>query len=142
MRILIAVDGSKHALDAVQFLIEHAGWLRAEPQVELVTVHAPVPKLPGLGTVVGKKQLQRYYEDEGEEALAGAKKLLDKAKIGFNASVLIGPVAETIVAHAGSAHCDLVVIGNRGMSAAANMLLGSIATKVLHLSPIPVLLVK
>jgi nucleotide-binding universal stress UspA family protein len=34
------------------------------------------------------------------------------------------------------------MIGTRGMSAAANLLLGSSATRVVNISPIPVLLVK
>ena len=57
MKILLAVDGSKNSLDAVQCLIEHADWYREPPQVELVTVHLPVPKLPGMGAAVGKKQI-------------------------------------------------------------------------------------
>ena len=49
MRILLAVDGSKHSLNAVQFLIDHAGWLKDAPELDLVTVHLPVPRLPGMG---------------------------------------------------------------------------------------------
>jgi len=142
MRILLAVDGSKHSLDAVKFLIGHLDRARERPQVELLYVHLPVPKLSGLGTVVGRKELQRYYEEEGADQLAAAKRLLDRAGIAYHAHVLVGPVAETIVTQARSARCDLVLIGHRGMTAAANLLLGSIATKVLHLSPVPVLLVK
>lgn len=142
MKILLAVDGSRHALDAVKFLIGHLDQARERPQVELLYVHLPVPKLSGLGTVVGKKDLQRYYEEEGAEKLAAAKRLLDRAGIAYHARALVGPVAETMVAHAKSARCDLILIGHRGMTAAANMLLGSIATKVLHLSPVPVLLVR
>ena len=142
MKILIATDGSEYAHDAVKFLVEHAGWVREKPDVELVFVHPPVPKVPGMGTVVGRKQIQDYYEQEGAEALAGAKKLLDRADILYASRVLVGPIAETIVAQARGARCDLILIGNRGMTAAGNMLLGSVATKVLHLSPLPVLLVK
>jgi nucleotide-binding universal stress UspA family protein len=38
--------------------------------------------------------------------------------------------------------CDLIVIGSRGMTAAANLVLGSTATKVLHVSSLPVTVVK
>lgn len=142
MKILLAVDGSKHSLDAVKCLIEHADWYREKPVVELVTVHAPVPKLPGMGLVVGKNQIRRYYEEEGEAALAAAKKKLAAARIKYEAHILIGPVAETIVQHASKARCDLIFIGTHGRSEAANMLLGSTATKVLHISKTPVLLVR
>jgi nucleotide-binding universal stress UspA family protein len=142
MKILLAVDGSKYAIDAVKFLTTHLDWVREKPQVDLLYVHPAVPKLSGLGAVIGKKQLEQYYQDEGTEALAAAKQVLDAAKIAYDAHVLVGPPAETIVAHAKRARCDLLLIGHRGMSAAASMVLGSIASKVLHLSPVPVLLVK
>ena len=142
MKILLAADGSKYSIDAVKFLTGHMHWVREHPQVELLYVHPPVPKLSGLGAVIGKKQLQQYYEEQGAEALAAAKQLLDGAKMAYNALVLVGPPAETIVAHAKRERCELVLIGHRGMSAAASMLLGSVAGKVLQLSPVPVLLVK
>ena len=142
MKILIAVDGSKPSLDAVQSLIDHAGWYREKPQVELVTVHLPVPKLPGMGAAVGKSQIEEYYREEGEARLAAARKKLDAAGVPYEAHVLVGPVAETIVKHARTARCDLVYIGTRGMSELGKALVGSTATKVLHISDVPVLLVK
>jgi nucleotide-binding universal stress UspA family protein len=142
MKILLAVDGSKNSLHAVESLIEHADWYREKPRVELVTVHLPVPKLPGMGAAVGKSQIQKYYQEEGEGRLAAARRKLDAAGIAYEASVMIGPVAETIVKHASAKRCDLIFIGSRGMSAVGKALIGSTATKVLQLSDIPVLLVK
>jgi nucleotide-binding universal stress UspA family protein len=142
MKILLAVDGSKNSLDAVQSLVEHAGWYRDRPKVELVTVHLPVPKLPGMGAAVGKSQVQRYYQEEGNARLAAAKRKLDAAGLPYEARVLVGAVAETIVKHAKDKRCDLIYIGTRGMSEIGKALLGSTATKVLHISDIPVLLVK
>ncbi len=142
MKILLAVDGSKHSLKAVKCLIEHADWYREKPAVELVNVHLPVPKLRGMGVVVGASQVRRYYDREGRAALSKARKLLDAAGIKYSAHILVGSVAESIVKEARLARCDLIMIGTRGMSATASLLLGSSATKVVHLSPIPVLLVK
>jgi nucleotide-binding universal stress UspA family protein len=142
MKILLAVDGSKCSLDAADCLIEHADWYREKPTVELLTVHLPVPKLPRMNLVVGKNQIERYYREEGEAMLAGVKKKLDAAGIRYNTSILVGQVAETIVAHANKTRCDLIFIGTHGRTATGKLLLGSIATKVTHLSTIPVLLVR
>ena len=142
MKILLAVDGSKHCLATVDSLIKHAGWCRTKPEVELVTVHLPVPAVGRMGFGPSKSQLQKYYDEEGEENLAPAKKKLDAAKLPYAARILVGPIAETLVKHAKDARCDMIFIGTRGMTAAANALLGSTATKVLHLSTVPVLLVK
>ncbi|HSA91071.1 MAG TPA: universal stress protein [Burkholderiales bacterium] len=142
MKILVAVDGSKPSLKAVQSLVDHCDWYRSPPEVELVTVHLPVPKLPRMGVAVGKAQIERYYQEEGEAMLASAKRKLDGAGIAYQARILVGPVAETLVKHAQDKRCDIIYIGTRGMSALGKALIGSTATKVLHISDTPVLLVK
>jgi len=86
MKILLAVDGSKYSLDAVDCLIEHADWYREKPAVELLTVHLPVPKLPRMHLVVGKNQIERYYREEGEAMQAGAKKKLDALQAQLKAA--------------------------------------------------------
>jgi nucleotide-binding universal stress UspA family protein len=138
MKILVAVDGSKPSLKAVQLLIEHCDWYRERPEVELVTVHLPVPKVARLP----KGQLEEYYAEEGAGRLAAARKRLDAAGIRYQARALVGAVAETLVKHAKDKRCDLIYIGTRGMSELGAALVGSTATKVLHISDTPVLLVK
>jgi nucleotide-binding universal stress UspA family protein len=142
MKILLAADGSKYSIDAVKFLTSNINWVRERPELELLYVHPPLPKLSGLGAVIGKKQLQQYYDEEGAEALAAARQILDGAKIPYAAHVLVGPPAETIVAYAKRMRADMLLIGHRGASAAANVVMGSVAAKLLQLSPVPVLLVK
>ena len=138
MKILVAVDGSKPSLKAVQLLIEHSDWYRSAPVVELVTVHLPVPPVGR----VPKAQLERYYLEEGQARLEAAKKKLDAARIAYRDHVLIGPVAEAIVKHARDKRCDLVYIGTRGLGRVGAALIGSTALKVLHVAETPVLLVK
>ena len=142
MKILLALDGSKRSLRSADFLVENAGWCREKPEVELVTVHLPVPKLPRMHLVVSESDIKRYYEEEGEERLAAAKKKLDAAGIPYKTRILVGAVAESIVRHAVQSRCDLIVIGSRGMTELGKALIGSTATKVLHLSNLPVLLLK
>lgn len=142
MKILVAVDGSKPSLKAVQLLVDHSDWYRSPPEVELVTVHLPVPQLPRMGIAVSKTQVERYYREESEAALAAAKKKLAGAGIPYQARLLVGPVAETIVQHAKDKRCDLIYIGSRGMTAVGKALIGSTASKVLHIAETPVLLVR
>jgi nucleotide-binding universal stress UspA family protein len=136
MKILVAVDGSAHALDAVKCVVDHADWYRTKPEIELVNVHLPVPQLPGLGTTVGKTQIQRYYQEEGEQALAEAKQLLERAGLSYEAHILVGDPAETIIKHAKKAGCDLIAVGT------PSRWIGSCANKVMNISDVPVLLVK
>jgi len=142
MKILLAADGSKHSVKSVKSLIGLAASFRENPRVELIYVHLPVPKLPRMKWAVSAKQIQQYYEKDGWAALSKAKKLLGASGIRYAARILVGPIAETIVREALRTRSDLIVIGTRGMTAAASLLLGSTATRVLHLSSVPVLLVK
>jgi nucleotide-binding universal stress UspA family protein len=142
MKILLAVDGSKFSLDAVNCLIEHANWYREKPVCELLYAHPPIPKLPGIGSVVGRKQIERYYQEDADKALAEAKKRLERAGIAYKATLLVGDPAQAIVKHAKAARCDLIMIGTHGRGAAGNLLLGSVATEVLSVANTPVLLVR
>ena len=142
MRILLAVDGSKPALEAAKLLVEHADWYREKPDVELVTVHLPVPKIGNMSAAVSKAQIERYYQEEGEANLAAAKKVLERSGLAYRARILVGPIAETIAKHAKSARCDLICLGSHGRTAVADALIGSTASKLLQISDVPVLLAK
>ena len=142
MKILLAVDGSKSSLDAVKLVIDHAGWYRGRPEIELLNVHPALPKLPRMSLAVSRKQVQRYYREEGEAALDGARKLLDAAAVAYRTTLLVGNPANAIVKHAKAGRFDLIVVGNAGRSGVGNLLIGSVASKVLHLSEIPVMLVR
>jgi nucleotide-binding universal stress UspA family protein len=136
MKILLAVDGSRTSQAAVKCLVEHAGWYREKPEIELVTVHMPVPSLPGMGAAVSKPQIQRYYQEEGESRMASARKALDAARISYQTRILVGQPAEQIVKHAKKSGCDLIYIG------APQAWIGSTTTRVANTADIPVLLVK
>ena len=53
----------------------------------------------------------------------------------------VGPIAESIVDQARQSGSNMIYMGTRGMTALANVLLGSVATRVLHLAHIPVVLI-
>jgi nucleotide-binding universal stress UspA family protein len=143
MKILLAVDGSKPSLAAARLLVEHVDWFREKPAVELVTVHLPVPKLPRMGAAgISKEQIEQYYRDEGEQNLAEAGRLLERSGLPYQARILVGAIAETLVKHAKSSRCDLIYIGSHGRTALADAIIGSTASKVLHISDVPVLLAK
>jgi nucleotide-binding universal stress UspA family protein len=142
MKVLLAVDGSKHSLKTLDWVIKHLGDARRKPQIELVTVHLPLPKLPNMGKVIGKAQIERFYREEGEDSIRPAKRKLERAGVPYRHRLLIGPVAETLARHAKASGCDLIVAGTRGMGGLGNLILGSTATKLLHLADRPVLIVR
>lgn len=141
-KILLAVDGSESAVRATRNLIESAGWYKEPIEIELVTVHPPLPQVGGFAkAVVSHDMVERYYSEEGGKALAPSRKLLDEARLRHAPHILIGEVAPTIVEHAQKTGADLIYMGTRGMTAMSKLVLGSVATKVLHLAHIPVVLI-
>lgn len=142
LRILLAVDGSESAVRATRKLVESAAAHKEPPQVELVTVHLPVPHVGGFsGVVISNEMIEQHYREEGEKALAPSKEILDAAGIRYTTHILVGDIAKAIAEHADKTRCDMIYMGTRGMSAVSHMLVGSIATKVLHLAHVPVVLV-
>ena len=141
-RILIAVDGSSHSAKVAKAAITHAAACKQAPELHLIYVHLPIPTLGGLIKPIGHEALQRYYREEGEDALSSAKKLLDRAKLAYTTHVMVGPIAESLAREATKLKCDLIIMGTHGMGAMSGMLLGSIATKTVHLAPCPVVLVR
>lgn len=140
-RILLAIDGSEHALRATRKLIEALPLYKTTPEIEVLTVHLPVPHYPNMRLVVSEEMLQGYYREECDARLKPVESLLDAAGARYTSKWLVGPIAETIVEHARRAHCDCIYIGTRGSGAVAAMILGSVVVKVLHLAEIPVVVV-
>ena len=141
-RILIAIDGSSHSAKVAKAAIRQAQACKQAPELHLIYVHLPVPTLGGLIKPVGHEALQRYYREEGEDALRVAKRLLDRAKLACTTHILVGPIAESLAREAKKLKCDFIVMGTHGMGAMSGMLLGSIASKTVHLAPCPVVLIR
>jgi nucleotide-binding universal stress UspA family protein len=143
LRILIPVDGSDHSLRAVKHVIRLHDSLRQELEVLLLNVQPPVPVKNLLvdGRLSEVHRLEEPLKEQGASQLAGAGAALKAAGIECHPHIEIGEPAPVIARFAGTYHCDMIVMGTHGRGAIAGLVLGSVATKVVHLSPLPVLLV-
>ena len=138
LRVLIAVDGSDNSLRAVEFVISKASFYKEPLDLHLLNVQHPFP-----GTIRGvHHEAEKFHHDEGTIALAGARKALDAAGLKYVYHISVGDGGEVIAHFVKEKQIQQVVMGTRGMGSVANMLLGSVANKVLHLVNVPVLLVK
>jgi YjbE family integral membrane protein len=138
LKVLVPVDGSDNSLRTVRFLIRKAAYYRESLEIHLLNVQRPFP-----GTIRGvHEQAEQHHHEEGIKALAGARKLLDDAGLKYDYHISVGETAEVVAHFVKDNKLDEVMMGTRGAGAVANMLLGSVATQVLHLVEVPVLLVK
>jgi len=141
LKVLLPIDGSKSATRAAKKLVETLAWYNGRPQIELLAVHLPVPRFANMGRVVSNKMIERYYSDECKAMLAPSQKILDAANVKYTVHTVVGSIAESIIEQAKQSGSDLIYMGTRGMTALSGMVLGSVATKVIHLAHIPVVLV-
>jgi len=139
-KILVPVDGSPSSLRAVEYV---AGLykLGTQPEIDLLNVQLPIAS-GNIRRFVSHNMIDDYHRIEGEEALKPAKVVLDRDGVPYKADILVGHLAETIAEYALQHHCTVIAMGTRGMGPVKNLVLGSVATQVIHLVDIPVTLVK
>lgn len=141
MKILIAVDGSAYSRKAVKHVIKHFGWFKKPLELHLLHVKLPVP--PGRArSFLGDEAVNNYYKEEAEAALAPAEKLLRKAELTFLSGYRVGDIAGEIQSYVKKNKIDMIVMGSHGHGALTNLVMGSVATKVLAVTQVPVLIVR
>lgn len=142
MKILVATDGSKPALHAVKHAAKLVQQLSAmSNSITLISVHDDAG-LRHAKAFVGRDAVADYLRELSEKELQPARKLLDAAGIKHDMEVRTGHVAQEIVDCARSGKFDLIVLGAKGRGAIADLLLGSVAQRVLATAQVPVLLVR
>lgn len=140
MKILVATDGSKNSLRAVKHMVKLAPQFKDPLNVTLVSVHDDVA-LRHAERFVGRAAVDDYLRELSEKDLAEARRTLDKAQIHHDMVIRTGHVASEIVAVGSAGKFDLIVLGSKGRSAIEDLLVGSVAKRVMELSKIPLLLV-
>jgi nucleotide-binding universal stress UspA family protein len=126
MRILVPVDGSEPALDAVHHAIRlHREGLKAD--FLLVTVQEPT-NVYEMVLAPDAEVLEKTAGAVGGRALEGAEGLFKRAGVAFE-----------LVPRSG---CDAIIMGARGLGMVRSALLGSVSQAVLYGAKVPVTIVK
>jgi len=140
-KVLLPVDGSPSSLRAVDHVITLTRRVGDKVEILLVNVQPPVDAWE-VKRFLPEAEVQAMQESKGGDALAEARKRFDAAGVAYTPSVLLGAVAETLVAHAREQACDSIIMGTRGESTLRELLVGSVAHDVIRLADRPVTLVK
>lgn len=140
LRILVAVDGSESSDRAVSHLLRKLGWYKESPEIHLLNVQASLPA--DVSRFISPEQLEGFHRERGEEALASARAVLDAAKIRYVTHIGIGEPAHVVSHYAKEKAIDQIVMGTRGLGTVGGLVMGSVTTKVLSLTDVPVLLIK
>ena len=140
-RLLVAVDGSEHAVRALAEALDLAQMTGGSVTVVAVAPDASALLLGGGFGMVAPVSIA----DIDEETRAQYRSMLDEVVAGAPSGIEIekvvahGSPADEILKRAGE--FDLIVMGSRGRGEVRSLLLGSVSHAVLQASPVPVLVV-
>ena len=141
-KILVPIDGSPASLRAADFAIEMAA---IHPDASLLLLHVwnvHALDLLGVAEAMDENWLQEAGKRGSDQALNGAAGKCETANVTFQALARSGHVAETIIQVARDEGVQFIVMGTRGLGGVEGLLLGSVTNQVIHLTEVPVTLIK
>lgn len=138
--VLLPVDGSPSARRAVEWAGRTLRRLAAG-HVHLLNVQ---PAIGGweVADHLGSRDVGRWQAATSAAVLEPAAVTLRDAGVAVTTHARVGDIATTIADVSRDLGCDAIVMGTRGLGTVKSLLLGSTATKVIHLADVPVTLVK
>ncbi|HVN15315.1 MAG TPA: universal stress protein [Anaerolineales bacterium] len=137
-RILLAVDGSEHALHAAKSVAELVRCTDAQ-ELRIVVAYEPIPPY------LGEPNLQHAIDARLQHAnkiLEEAVKAIGEVPFEIHTELIEGSPAEAIIDVATTRQTSLIVMGSRGLGRIAGAVLGSTSQKVVSHAPCPVLIVR
>jgi nucleotide-binding universal stress UspA family protein len=141
-KILLPTDGSDVAFVAAERAVALAKLAGAALHVVFVLEPYPYTGI-GAASSAGAQEYLADSQRQAAQAFARIGALAQGPRVTMNSETVEGSSpAEKIVDAARRCGADLIVMGSHGRTGIARVLLGSVAGKVLMLSPMPVMIVK
>lgn len=136
-RILVPMDGSEMAQKALEYALEN------HPDAEITVLHV-VGNPSAMGGVVTALALEDDLEEAAQER---AQEVFDDARdfaatydVAITTEVQLGHPARAILNRADD--FDVVIIGSHNGSLADRLVVGNVAQKVFHNSPVSVIVAR
>jgi nucleotide-binding universal stress UspA family protein len=141
MKILVPVDGSKASTNAVKYVVKLLKKSSEKSHVVLISIHDTVI-FNRTKQFISAEVIDEYLRDLSDKDLSAARKILDAADVPHSMVIEHGNPAEVTIMQADKMKVDLIAMGAKGRSGFLDLLLGSVAQRVLSSAKQPVLLVK
>lgn len=138
--LLVPVDGSENSFRALDYAVSQSRYCPVT--LHLLNVEPPLDDYGMVRAHLSRQQHSRLMRERAKAILKRAATRVRSPRVACRTHVVVGDVAATIAGAARRYRCESIVMGTRGMGRLANLLLGSVASKVVHLARMPVTLVK
>lgn len=136
-KILVAVDGSDHSAKVIDKAIEFS--LLIGGKVILVHCHRKFSSI--MGPPQRDKEIP-LIKKQSQEMLDPYLRRLENLDIPVEQRIMEEPAGSAISDIATIEKCDLIIMGSRGLTNLAGLIVGSVTNRVLHTAPCSVLVVK
>ena len=136
MNILVPLDGSEYSQKALLQACD----LAKNYQSKLVLVY--VVDKPRSLNLLDRKEYLGILRKFGEKVLVKGRETAKKEGVDVTTIMKEGNITNEIVKIAKIKNCNLIIIGNKGLGAAARFFLGSVSNKLANSSPCSILIVK
>jgi nucleotide-binding universal stress UspA family protein len=136
--ILLAVDGSDHALHAAQVAASLAKAMNSQT-LRIVVAYDPIP------VHLGDPYMQEAINtrlNETEQIMQKAVQAVGAVPAEIHTELIEGDPAEVVIEVAQTRESNVIVMGSRGLGKLAGLVLGSTSQKVVSHAPCPVLIVR
>jgi nucleotide-binding universal stress UspA family protein len=137
-KVLLAVDGSDHALHAARLAADLARTMKSK-EFRIVVAYDSIPPY------LGEPNMQYAIDARMKEAqsiLQAAVEAVGDVPAEIYTELIEGSSADAIINVAVTRASDVIVMGSRGLGTLAGLLLGSTSQKVVSHAPCPVLIVR
>jgi nucleotide-binding universal stress UspA family protein len=140
MKLLVPLDGSAPSRKA----LDHALWIAArQPGALIILLNVQNAETLGFSDIKAKTGNERALAArESEVVFQEPIRACRDHHVQCDTLAEYGPVADTINRVAHQTRADQIVMGTRGLGRLRGLILGSVATQVVHLADVPVTLVK
>lgn len=140
MEIWLAADGSPYTKRMLTYVAAHDEWLGTRHRYVVVTAVPGLP--PQAASFLEREVVKGFYRDEAEKVFKPIRTLFKQRGIDAEFVSKVGPAADVIAKLVSGGTFDLLLMGSHGHGSVANVVKGSVATKVLASSKVPVLLIR
>lgn len=135
--VLVPVDGSVSALSALAFACRRA---RSRRGIRVVALN--VQPAMSSSRFASRAAIRDHQERMAAEVFQKVAVVAKREKVRVRQEMVVGMPATEITRMAEAQGAEEIVMGTRGLGGVKGLFMGSVAMKVVHLSKVPITLVK
>lgn len=138
---LVPVDGSVYAHKALDYVAARVRQCPGPHAVHVLNVQMPLVSV-NVKLLASADTLNAFYREEGQKIIDAALATLSATGVSATPHIGVGDAGQIIAEFSQRLLATEIVMGTHGRGPLSGAIMGSVAQKVVHLSTVPVVLIK